>query len=54
MANLLAEWLLVTNLNIEDVKATVENNLHDMIIKHFDPKKADSILSDENKVFIEF
>ncbi|RWS31801.1 negative elongation factor C/D-like protein, partial [Leptotrombidium deliense] len=40
-ANLLAEWLIMT------VQSLVEDHLKQMIIKHFDPKKADSIFADE-------
>lgn len=31
----------------------VEGHLKDMLIKHFDPKKADSIFSDEGEVGIQ-
>jgi len=46
-SNLLAEWLLMTDMNISEVQTAVEENLKKMIIKYFDPKKADSIFSDE-------
>lgn len=46
-SNLLAEWLLMTDINISEVQTSVEENLKKMIIKYFDPKKADSIFSDE-------
>lgn len=45
-SNLLAEWLLMTDINISEVQTSVEENLKKMIIKYFDPKKADSIFSD--------
>lgn len=46
MANLFAEWLLTTNLNLQEVQNFVENVLKNLIIKHFDQQKADSIFSD--------
>lgn len=33
-----------------DVEQMVENHLETLIIKHFDPKKADSIFSAEGEV----
>ncbi|XP_054154370.1 negative elongation factor D-like [Oppia nitens] len=42
-ANLLAEWLIMTDLKISEVQSLVEDHLKHMIIKHFDPKKADTI-----------
>jgi len=51
IANLLAEWLIMTGLKISEVQSLVEDHLKEMIIKHFDPKKADSIfMMDEAKV----
>lgn len=47
MANLLAEWLLQAGVTINEVQQMVENHLKGMVIKHFDPKKADSIFTDE-------
>jgi negative elongation factor C/D len=32
----------------------VENHLKSMIVKHFDPKKADSIFTDEGEVFKQY
>lgn len=46
-SNLLAEWLLMTDINISEVQTSVEENLKKMIIKYFDPKKADSIFLKE-------
>lgn len=43
--NLLADWLIVAGASVEDVQAAVENQLRDLIVKNFDPKKADSIFS---------
>jgi negative elongation factor C/D len=46
-ANLLAEWLIMTGMKIPDVQSLVEDHLKQMVIKNFDPKKADSIFADE-------
>lgn len=48
-ANLLAEWLILAGVKVIDVQAMVENNLKDMILKTFDPKKADKIFSEEGE-----
>lgn len=50
MANLLAEWLILAGVKVSDVQAMVENNLKDMILKTFDPKKADKIFTEEGEV----
>ena len=47
MANLMAEWLILAGEEISDVQQRVENHLHDMILKTFDPKKADAIFAEE-------
>lgn len=51
-ANLLAEWLIVTGVPVNEVKIMVENHLRTLIVKHFDPKKADSIFNLEAGVCI--
>lgn len=48
MVNLFAEWLIMTGMEHNEVQQLVEDHLKQMIIKHFDPKKADRIFSDEN------
>lgn len=48
MVNLFAEWLIMTGMEVNEVQQLVEDHLKQMIIKHFDPKKADRIFSDEN------
>ena len=48
--NLLAEWMIQAGVDIKDVQEMVENHLKEMILKTFDPKKADSIFSDEGEV----
>jgi len=49
MANLMAEWLILAGAEISDVQQRVENHLHDMILKTFDPKKADAIFAEEGE-----
>lgn len=38
-------------MKISEVQALVEDHLKHMIMKHFDPKKADSIFAEETKVW---
>jgi negative elongation factor C/D len=49
MINLTAEWLIKTGMEVHEVQQLVEDHLKQMIIKHFDPKKADKIFSDDNE-----
>ena len=39
-----------SGVDIKDVQQLVENHLTEMILKYFDPKKADSIFTDEGEV----
>ena len=48
MINLTAEWLIKTGMEVHEVQQLVEDHLKQMIIKHFDPKKADNIFVDES------
>lgn len=41
--NLLAEWLIMGGLEPTQVQDMVENHLKDLLIKHFDPHRADRI-----------
>lgn len=50
MANLLAEWLILAGVKVTEVQAMVENHLKDMILRTFDPKKADTIFTEEGEV----
>ena len=43
--NLLAEWLIITGVPVQDVQNIVESHLKNLIMKHFDPKKADTIFN---------
>ncbi|XKL60091.1 hypothetical protein PGB90_001107 [Kerria lacca] len=49
MTNLIADWLIMAGMEITEVQAMVENHLKDMILKSFDPKKADTIFTEEGK-----
>lgn len=49
MANLLAEWLILAGVKVTEVQAMVENHLKEMILKSFDPKKADTIFTEEGE-----
>lgn len=50
MANLLAEWLILAGVEYKEVQAMVENHLKEKILKAFDPKKADTIFTEEGEV----
>ena len=50
MNNLLAEWLILADVKVTDVQAMIENNLKDMVLKNFEPKKADKIFTEEGEV----
>jgi negative elongation factor C/D len=43
--NLLAEWLILTGVPVQEVQLMVENHLRNLIMKNFDPKKADTIFN---------
>ena len=43
--NLLAEWLILTGVSVQEVQLVVENHLKNLILKNFDPKKADTIFN---------
>ncbi|XP_043945910.1 negative elongation factor C/D isoform X3 [Protopterus annectens] len=47
--NLLADWLIQTGVEPSQVQETVENHLKNLLIKHFDPRKADSIFTEEGE-----
>lgn len=48
--NLMAEWLIGLGTPVQDVQILVENHLKNLIMKNFDPKKADSIFTMEGGV----
>lgn len=41
---------IVSGVEVTEVQAMVENHLKDMILKTFDPKKADTIFTEEGEV----
>ena len=43
----------MTGVKVSEVQDTVENHLKEMILKHFDPKKADSIFTDGGVSYVE-
>ncbi|CAG0895279.1 unnamed protein product [Cyprideis torosa] len=45
MANLMAEWLILSGATIQDVQNIVEKHLESIILKIFDPKKVDVIFT---------
>ncbi|KAL8585779.1 hypothetical protein ACOMHN_040561 [Nucella lapillus] len=45
--NIMAEWLIQSGVDLGEVKDTVETHLKEMILKTFDPKKADSVFYEE-------
>ncbi|KAA0712723.1 Negative elongation factor D [Triplophysa tibetana] len=47
--NLLAEWLIQMGVEPAQVQERVENHLKSLLIKHFDPHKADSIFTVEGE-----
>ncbi|KAK2156330.1 hypothetical protein LSH36_216g06069 [Paralvinella palmiformis] len=48
-ANLMADMLISAGVDIKEVQEMVENHLKALIFKCFDPKKADSIFTDEGQ-----
>uniref|UniRef100_A0AAQ5XF38 Negative elongation factor complex member C/D n=1 Tax=Amphiprion ocellaris TaxID=80972 RepID=A0AAQ5XF38_AMPOC len=49
--NLLAEWLIQMGVEPAQVQERVENHLKSLLIKHFDPQKADSIFTVEGEIY---
>jgi len=41
--NLLAEWLIMLGMQPNEVKEIVQNHLKELLVKHFDPERADNI-----------
>lgn len=42
-------WVYYIGVKVQDVQAMVENHLKEMILKTFDPKKADTIFTEEGE-----
>jgi negative elongation factor C/D len=45
-ANLLIQWLQVAGVSKEEINTIIENYLKNLIKRHFDPQKADSIFEE--------
>jgi len=43
-------FIYILGAKVTDVQAMVENHLKDMVLKTFDPKKADTIFTEEGEV----
>ncbi|OQR75335.1 negative elongation factor D-like [Tropilaelaps mercedesae] len=43
-ANLLAEWLIMSGMEINEVQSLVESQLENMLVRHFEPSKADAAI----------
>ena len=50
MVNLLADWMVQLGLAPTKIQDLIEDHYYNLVIKHFDPKKADKIFNIEGKV----
>lgn len=50
MVNVMASWLIQTGVPFSEVTSVVEQHLTEMVIKHFDPTKADSIFNSDGNM----
>jgi len=50
MVNVMANWLIQTGVPFSEVTSVVEQHLTEMVIKHFDPAKADSIFNSDGNM----
>ncbi|BFZ13494.1 hypothetical protein BsWGS_16533 [Bradybaena similaris] len=50
MVNVMANWLIQTGVAQTEVTTLVENHMTEMVLQHFDPKKADSIFNTDGNV----
>ncbi|XP_005104209.1 negative elongation factor D [Aplysia californica] len=50
MVNVMANWLIQTGVPFSEVTTLVEQHLTGMVIKNFDPKKADSIFNSDGNM----
>ena len=50
MINLLIQWLQIAGCKQKEIQAMVEEHLTSVILKHFDPKKADHVLIEGGEV----
>jgi len=52
MINLLIQWLQIAGCKQKEIQAMVEEHFTSVILKHFDPKKADRVLVEGGEVGI--
>ena len=52
MVNVMIEWLHVAGFRKREIQGVVEEHLKSLVMKHFDPKKADMIFTEEGSVSI--
>ncbi len=52
MVNVMIEWLHAAGFRKREIQGVVEEHLKTLIMKHFDPKKADLIFTEEGSVSI--
>lgn len=50
MINLLMQWLQIAGCKQKEIQAMVEEHFTSVILKHFDPKKADHVLVEGGEV----
>lgn len=50
MVNVMIEWLHTAGYRKREIQAMVEEHLKSLVLKHFDPKKADLIFTEEGSV----
>ncbi|XP_063714271.1 negative elongation factor D-like [Symsagittifera roscoffensis] len=50
MVNLLADWMVQLGLEPAKIQDLIENHYYNLVIKYFDPKKADKIFNVEGKI----
>ena len=50
MINLLMQWLQIAGCKQKEIQGMVEEHFTSMILKHFDPKKADHVLVEGGEV----
>lgn len=50
MVNVMIEWLHAAGFRKREIQNMVEDHLKILIMKHFDPKKADLIFTEEGSV----
>lgn len=52
MINLMIQWLQIAGCKQKEIQAMVEEHFTSVILKHFDPKKADHVLVEGGEVWL--